>query len=64
MTSREVEVLRLVIAGSTNRQIAEELVLSSKTVERHLSNLFTRTGAGSRQELADLTIGHLRTVDR
>ncbi len=63
VTSREVEVLRLVVAGSTNRQIAEELVLSPKTVERHLSNLFNRTGATSRTELVDVTADHLGVAD-
>lgn len=59
VTGREVDVLRLVVAGRTNRQIAEELVLSSKTVERHLSSLFTRTGATNRRQLVALTSDHL-----
>jgi len=52
VTSREVDVMRLVVAGRTNREIAEALVLSPKTVERHLSNLFGRFGVSSRAELA------------
>lgn len=48
LTSREVEVLRLVAAGSSNRQIASALVLSERTVARHLSNIFTKLGVGSR----------------
>ncbi|HMR97328.1 MAG TPA: helix-turn-helix transcriptional regulator [Microthrixaceae bacterium] len=59
MTSREVDVLLLVAAGRTNREIAEELVVSPKTVERHLSNLFVRTGATNRHELVSLTDPHL-----
>ena len=42
LTEREGEVLALVAAGSTNRQIAEALLLSQKTVERHVSNIFTK----------------------
>ncbi len=42
LTAREVEVLRLVAAGATNRAIADELVISEKTVERHLSNVFLK----------------------
>jgi DNA-binding NarL/FixJ family response regulator len=48
LTPREVEVLRLVAAGHTNRQIAEALVISEKTVARHVSNIFTKTGVASR----------------
>lgn len=59
VTSREVDVLLLVAAGRTNREIAEELVVSPKTVERHLSNLFVRTGATNRHELVSLTDPHL-----
>ena len=43
-----VEVLRLVASGKTNRAIATELVLSEKTVARHLSNIFTKLGISSR----------------
>jgi DNA-binding CsgD family transcriptional regulator len=48
LTRREVEVLSLVATGRTNRQIAEELVLSEKTVARHVSNIFTKLGVSSR----------------
>ena len=48
LSAREVEVLRLVAAGGTNRQIAGELYLSEKTVERHLSNIFGKLGLSSR----------------
>ena len=48
LTEREVEVLRLVVAGHTNAQIATELFLSPKTVSRHLSNIFTKIGVTSR----------------
>lgn len=48
LTPREVEVLRLVATGRTNRAIAAELFLSEKTVARHLSNLFTKLDLPSR----------------
>jgi DNA-binding CsgD family transcriptional regulator len=48
LTGREVEVLRLVASGRTNRAIAAELVLSEKTVARHVSNIFVKLGLSSR----------------
>jgi DNA-binding NarL/FixJ family response regulator len=48
LTAREVEVLRLVATGMTNRAIAGELFLSEKTVSRHLSNIFAKLDLASR----------------
>jgi DNA-binding CsgD family transcriptional regulator len=48
LTARELEVLRLVAAGDTNRAIAAKLVLSERTVDRHVSNIFAKLGASSR----------------
>lgn len=48
LTAREVEVLRLVAAGKSNREIASELVISEHTVARHLQNTFTKLGVSSR----------------
>lgn len=48
LTPREVEVLRLVATGATNRDIADTLVISEKTVARHLSNMFVKLGVGTR----------------
>ena len=48
LTSRELEVLALVASGSTNKAIAAELVISEKTVARHLSNIFVKLGVSSR----------------
>jgi DNA-binding NarL/FixJ family response regulator len=48
LTGRELEVLRLVAGGKTNRTIATELFLSEKTVARHLSNIFTKLEVTSR----------------
>jgi pimeloyl-ACP methyl ester carboxylesterase/DNA-binding CsgD family transcriptional regulator len=48
LSAREVEVLRLVAEGKTNREIAEELVISERTVMNHLSHIFIKTGAENR----------------
>jgi DNA-binding NarL/FixJ family response regulator len=48
LTARELQVLRLVAAGRTNRSIAAELFLSERTVERHMSNILTKLGVSSR----------------
>jgi DNA-binding CsgD family transcriptional regulator/tetratricopeptide (TPR) repeat protein len=48
LSQREVEVLRLVARGRSNQQIADELVLSSKTVARHMSNIFDKIGVENR----------------
>ncbi len=48
VTARELEVLRLVAAGRTNREIAEVLSISERTVERHLGNIFTKLDVPNR----------------
>ncbi len=48
LTARECEVLRLVATGATNKVIAERLILSEKTVARHISNIFGKLGVSSR----------------
>jgi DNA-binding CsgD family transcriptional regulator len=48
LTPRELEVLRLVSAGKTNATIAAELFLSERTIERHLSNIFTKLDLSTR----------------
>jgi DNA-binding NarL/FixJ family response regulator len=50
LTPRELEVLRLVATGKSSKAIAQELYLSVKTVDRHLSNIFTKLGVASRAE--------------
>jgi len=58
LTEREAEVLRLVARGQTNRQIAEELVLSERTVAHHLDRIFTRLGVASRAAAASFALRH------
>jgi len=48
LTPRQVEILRLVAAGRTDREIAAQLRLSERTVSNHLTHIFDRTGAGNR----------------
>jgi DNA-binding CsgD family transcriptional regulator len=48
LTPRELQVLRLVAAGGTNKAIAAELVLSERTIDRHVSNIFAKLGVSSR----------------
>ncbi len=56
LTDRELEVLTLVAAGRTNREIAGELFLSPHTVRRHLQNTFAKLGASSRAEATALAL--------
>jgi ATP/maltotriose-dependent transcriptional regulator MalT len=51
LTAREREIAGLVAAGRTNREVAEQLVLSAKTIEAHLRNIFAKLGVRSRVEL-------------
>ena len=48
LTARELDVLRLVAAGDTNKAIAARLVISERTVDRHVSNILAKVGAPSR----------------
>jgi class 3 adenylate cyclase/DNA-binding CsgD family transcriptional regulator len=58
LTKREVEVLRLIAAGRSNQQIADELVISLNTVLRHVSNIFAKTGVANRAEAATYASRH------
>lgn len=61
LTSRELEIIRGVIAGSTNKEIGSKLSISENTVKRHLSHIFNKLGASSRVELA-LFASHHRLI--
>ena len=58
LTAREVEVVRLVAAGKTNRAIASQLRISEKTVARHLSNIFVKLGLSSRAAVTAYAYEH------
>ena len=55
LTAREVEVLALLASGMSNREIAEALVLSVRTVERHIANLYDKIGAHDKTARATAT---------
>ena len=50
LTLRELQVLRLVVSGKTNKSIAGQLFISERTVDRHVSNIFNKLGLSSRVE--------------
>ena len=52
LSQREVEVLRLVAAGKSNREIADALCISLNTVATHVRNILAKTGAANRTEAA------------
>jgi DNA-binding NarL/FixJ family response regulator len=57
LTQRELEVLRLVARGRTNKEIAEELFISLATVERHVANIYRKIGVRSRVEATAYALG-------
>src|SRR5262249_59313908 len=58
LTAREVEVLRLIAAGMTNKEIAATLVLSPATVRRHSINLYAKIGARGRAAATAYAVHH------
>ena len=58
LTEREVEVLRLVAAGKTNLEIAEDLVIAEGTARRHVANIYKKIGAANRVEAASYASQH------
>ena len=52
LSAREAEIAKLASSGLSNRQIAEQLVVSERTVENHLYRIFIKLGVGGRDELA------------
>jgi DNA-binding NarL/FixJ family response regulator len=50
LSAREIEVLRLLVAGASNKGIARQLCLSENTVKSHVSRIFTKLGVQSRAE--------------
>ncbi len=58
LTSREVEVLRLVATGLTNAQVAKELFLSPRTIQRHLNSIYRKIGVSSRAAATRFAVEH------
>jgi DNA-binding CsgD family transcriptional regulator len=63
LTPREVEVLRLLADGQTNREIAAELVLSERTVQRHISNVYTKIDVRNRAEATSYALNRLASSE-
>jgi DNA-binding CsgD family transcriptional regulator len=62
LTGREVEVLLLMAKGKTIREIASELVISPRTVQRHTTNLYVKIDARNRAEATAFALGELATL--
>jgi DNA-binding NarL/FixJ family response regulator len=58
LTAREVEVLRLLAGGCSNRQIAAALVISVRTAENHIASIYSKTGAHGRAAAATYALTH------
>ncbi len=58
LSEREVQVLRLIAAGKTNRDIAEELIISPRTVANHVTNILNKTNVANRTEAATYASQH------
>jgi two-component system nitrate/nitrite response regulator NarL len=62
LTPRELEIVRMVVAGCTNKEIGEQLSIGENTVKSHLTHIFNKLGASTRIELA-LFAAHHRLLD-
>jgi DNA-binding CsgD family transcriptional regulator len=58
LTQREVEVLQFIAGGKSNSEIAEVLVLSVRTVERHITNIYAKINARGRADATSYALGH------
>ena len=58
LTAREVDVLRLVVQGLSSRQVANELVISPKTVRNHVEHIYAKTGVSSRAQASLFAVQH------
>ncbi|MBL8160831.1 MAG: response regulator transcription factor [Anaerolineae bacterium] len=61
LTRREREVARLIAQGRSNREIADELVVSERTVEGHVSNILSKLGFRSRAQVSAWVVEHTRS---
>ena len=58
LSSREMEIIDLVADGLTNQEIAVKLTISKRTVDNHVSNMFTKTGSKNRVALLNWAMDH------
>lgn len=58
LTPRETEVIRLIAAGRSNREIAADLVLSERTVVRHIANIYAKIGGHGRADATAYAYRH------
>jgi DNA-binding NarL/FixJ family response regulator len=58
LSEREVEILRFVAAGESNREIAAALSLSVRTVEKHVAHIYNKLGARGRADAAAFAVRH------
>ena len=58
LSERELEIIERVATGLTNQEIALELMISKRTVDNHVSNIFTKTGAKNRVALLNWAMDH------
>jgi DNA-binding NarL/FixJ family response regulator len=58
LSERELEIIELVATGLTNLEIAGQLTISKRTVDNHVSNIFTKTGAKNRVALLNWAMDH------
>ena len=58
LSSREIEIIELVAQGLTNQEIAERLTISKRTVDNHVSIVFTKTGSKNRVALLNWAMDH------
>jgi len=58
LTAREVQVIALIVAGYTNKDLARQLGISEHTVKHHLTNVFDKLGVSNRLELVLFAIDH------
>ncbi len=58
LSAREMEIIELVADGLTNQEIAQKLTISKRTVDNHVSNMFTKTGSKNRVALLNWAMDH------
>ena len=58
LSAREMEIIDLVAGGLTNQEIAQKLTISKRTVDNHVSNMFTKTGSKNRVALLNWAMDH------